>query len=158
MSKRILVIAGVLLTVVLASALVVAAKQKAQPLISTKTQLTVIEHAVSDTVTNTGKKGDTAGDLLTWHNALYNDANKKVVGRDQGSCIRIDPKTGRWDCYWTNILDGGQIMVQGPFYDSKNNKIAIVGGTGMYANARGAMQLKARKGGKEYAFKFNILP
>ena len=158
MSKRILVVMGVLLTVVLACGLVVAAKQKVQPMISTKTQLTVIEHADSDTVTDTGHKKDTAGDILTWHNALYDQANKKVVGRDQGSCLRIDPKTGRWDCYWTNVLKGGQIMVQGPFYDNKDNKVAITGGTGMYANARGSMQLKARKGGKEYAFKFNILP
>ena len=37
--------------------------------------------------------------------------------------MRVDVKNGRWDCYWSNILDGGPIVVQGPFYDSKDNKL-----------------------------------
>ena len=48
--------------------------------------------------------------------------------------------------------------MEGPFYDTKDNVIAITGGKGMFNNARGTMELKARKGGKEYAFIFNVIP
>jgi hypothetical protein len=116
----------------------------------------VVEHATTDAVTDTGKKGDSAGDLLTFANVLYNAANTTSVGSDDGWCIRT--AVGKsWECAWTSTLAGGQLMVAGPFLDAGPSKLAIVGGTGRYTGARGWMDLRARnKKGTEYDFVFHV--
>src|SRR6266487_179467 len=63
----------------------------------------VIEHARSDTVIDTGKAGDTTGDLLTFHNPVFDAADAKQVGRDQGQCVRIAVGSS-WECTWTTFL------------------------------------------------------
>ena len=100
--------------------------------------------------------GDVTGNLLTWHNNVYNTADSKQVGTDQGSCVRTNPAAGSWECAWTTFLSRGQITVEGPYYDSKNSILAITGGTGAYASVRGQMNLNARDGGKEYDFIFHL--
>jgi len=102
--------------------------------------LTVIEHATTDAVADIGAKGDSAGDILTFANDVFDASNTNKVGTDQGVCIRVLPKVS-WDCRWTLNLPEGQLMVQGPFFDQANSVLAIVGGTGQYAGARGDMQL-----------------
>jgi hypothetical protein len=116
----------------------------------------VIEHAVTDTVVHSGGRGDRTGNLLTFHNKVYNTADATQVGADQGTCARIAPAEGSWECSWTTFLAGGQITVEGPYYDTKNSVLAITGGTGVYRNARGQMNLNARNGGKEYDFIFHL--
>jgi allene oxide cyclase len=121
------------------------------------TTVHVIEHAVSDTVTDTGRAGDSAGDLLTFHNPVFNASDTKQVGRDQGQCIRI--AAGRsWECTFTTFLPGGHITVEGPFFDARNSVVAVTGGTGVYRNARGAMLLRSRAGGNEFDFVFRLVP
>src|SRR3972149_1376159 len=61
---------------------------------ATVTKITVIEHAVTDTVVDTGVSGDSTGDLLTWHNELFDADNTTVVGTDQGDCIRTEAGGG----------------------------------------------------------------
>jgi allene oxide cyclase len=116
----------------------------------------VIEHAVTDTVIQSGGTGDVTGNMLTWHNNVYDAADAKQVGTDQGSCVRISPADGSWQCSWTTFLAHGQITVEGPYYDSKNSVLAIIGGTGAYSRARGQMNLNSRNGGKEYDFIFHL--
>ena len=117
---------------------------------------TVVEHATTDAVTNTGKKGDTAGDLLTFANALYNAGNTTKVGSDNGYCVRTVAGKS-WECWWTAFLAGGQIVVEGPFLDAGPSKLAITGGTGKYARARGWMNLSARNDkGTEYDFTYHV--
>jgi allene oxide cyclase len=119
----------------------------------------VIEHAVTDRVTDTGKKGDSPGDLLTWHNPIFDGANAKRVGHDQGDCIRISPKAGTWECRWLTYIAGrGAIMVEGAFFDGRNNTLAVTGGTLEFRNARGSMKLMSRHGGAQYDFIFQLLP
>jgi hypothetical protein len=120
------------------------------------TTLVVIEHANTDKVIDTGKAGDSAGDLLTFHNKVYDEADAVQVGTDIGDCIRINPKRGSWECRWTTSLEGGSITVEGPFYDTKDSTMAITGGTGVYVTARGSMDVTAVTGG--YQFTFNIEP
>ncbi len=134
------------------------ASSSSSPKLTRPTSVKVIEHAVTDTVVDTGAPGDTTGDLLTFHNKIYNAADTKQVGRDMGVCTRIDPKAGTWTCDWTTFLKGGQITVDGPFYDTANSTLAVTGGTGKYRNARGSMALISINGGAEYHFNFNLLP
>jgi hypothetical protein len=118
--------------------------------------MTVIEHATTDKVTDTGKAGDSAGDLLTFHNKVYDEADAVQVGTDIGDCVRINPKRGSWECRWTTNLEGGSITVEGPFYDTKDSTLAITGGTGVYVTARGSMDITPAPSG--FAFTFNIEP
>ena len=128
------------------------------PQVTSSTRVHVIEHAKTDKVVETGRAGDSSGDLLTFHNPVFDAANARWVGHDQGDCIRIAPRAGSWECRWVTFLNGGSITVEGPFYDTRGSVLAITGGTGLYRNARGAMVLRARSGGTEYDFIFNIVP
>jgi hypothetical protein len=66
------------------------------------------------------------------HNNVYDTADENQVGTDLGFCIRISPADGSWTCEWTTFLAKGQINVAGPYYDTKNSVLAIIGGTGVY--------------------------
>jgi hypothetical protein len=117
----------------------------------------VVEHAITDTeVPGVGGK-DVKGNILTFNNPVFDTADKKRVGHDEGFCVRLQVKLGIWECLWTTFLKGGQITVQGPFYDTRNSELSITGGTGAYEGARGQMDLKSRNGGKEYDFIFHLM-
>ncbi|MDQ6730086.1 MAG: dirigent protein [Actinomycetota bacterium] len=116
----------------------------------------VIEHAITDTEIPTGGGKDVKGNILTFNNPVFNAANTKQVGHDEGFCTRVDPTLGIFECLWTTFLHGGQITVQGPFYDTRNSVLSITGGTGAYRDARGQMRLLSRNGGKAYDFIFQL--
>jgi allene oxide cyclase len=119
-------------------------------------QITLVERATSDAVLDTGIQGDSPGDILTFANEVYDAANTAKAGDNNGWCIRT--VVGKaWECFWTLTLVGGQITVEGPFLDGKDSVLAITGGTGEYAGARGDMQLHARNAqGTEYDFRYNL--
>lgn len=120
------------------------------------TTIAVVERAATDAVTDTGAPGDTAGDLLTFANPVFDSANKKQIGTDQGYCIRTEVGKS-WECFWTISLADGQITVEGPFLDAGDSVLAITGGTGKYAGARGQMKLHARdEKGSEYDFTYEL--
>ncbi len=118
--------------------------------------ITLVERATSDVVTDTGAKDDSAGDILTFANELFDKDNETKVGSNNGYCIRT--AAGRaWECAWTNVLEGGQITVQGTFLDGQDSVFAITGGTGKYLRIHGEMMLHARDAkGSEYDFTFNL--
>jgi allene oxide cyclase len=116
----------------------------------------VIEHAITDTEIPTGGGKDVKGNVLTFNNPVFNVANTKQVGHDEGFCIRIQPQQHIWECLWTTFLKAGQITVQGPYYDTRNSVLSITGGTGAYRDSRGEMTLLSRDGGKEYDFIFHL--
>ena len=119
--------------------------------------ITVVEHANTDSEIPVAKGGtDEKGDPLTFINPVFNSADTKQVGHDEGFCTRLDPKLGTWECLWTTFLPGGQITVQGPFYDTRNSTLSITGGTGAYRNARGEMKLHAFDKNTKYDFIFKI--
>ena len=132
----------------------------ASPAASAATTLTVVEHAVTDHVTDIGKAGLSPGDLLTFHNKVYDEADATVVGSDQGSCIRItkflSSMKGSWECQWTTFLESGasSITVETPFYDTGLGVGAITGGTGSYVGASGSLDLSCSE--TECTFTFNL--
>jgi allene oxide cyclase len=118
---------------------------------------TVVEHAITDTVADTGPKGDSLGDVLAFGNPIYNAANRMKIGSDNGSCIRTAVAKA-WECSWTTTLAGGSLVVEGPFYDTKDSVLAITGGTGKWMGARGQMVLHARNAaGSSYDFRFDVV-
>ena len=106
-------------------------------------KLNLIEHAGGEVVTDLGESGDSAGDLLTFQNEVYDDADTKKVGSIHGWCIRVIAGKS-WECFWTLFHDDGQITVEGPFFDAGDSTVAITGGTGKFAGVRGEMLLHAR--------------
>lgn len=121
------------------------------------TLLHVIERATTDLVVDTGPTGDSSGDLLTFANDLFDETNVDKVGRDQGSCIRINTTEGSWECTWINFLKGGAITVEGPFFDTHDSVMAVTGGRGKYKGARGSMELKVLSDGTGYDFIFHLI-
>ena len=119
-------------------------------------EIAVVERATSDAVTDTGAKGDSAGDLLTFSNDIYDKDNKTKLGTDTGWCIRT--VVGKsWECFWTLQLEKGSITVQGPFLDGGDSRLAITGGTGASGGAMGEMKLHARDAkGSEYDFIYDL--
>ncbi len=120
-------------------------------------RIEVIEHADTDAVLDLGAKGDSVGDLLTFANPIYDAANKTQLGTDQGYCVRVI--VGRsWECFWTLLLKGGKITVEGPFYDTGDSLLVVTGGTGKYAGAKGDMKHHARDAkGSSYVFVYELL-
>jgi allene oxide cyclase len=142
-------LAAILATLALAGTL--AAPASAAP----RKTIRVVEHALTDATTDTGAAGDSAGDILTFANPVFNRADSRQVGSDQGYCVRVVAGAS-YECTWTTLLKGGQIVVQGPFYDAKDSTLAITGGTGRYRAARGTMRLHALAGGTKYDFTFHL--
>ncbi|MGB3811014.1 MAG: allene oxide cyclase family protein [Parvibaculum sp.] len=123
---------------------------------ATPKQLVVVERATTDSTLDLGAKGDSAGDVLTFANEIFDKANKEKIGADNGYCVRVVAGKA-WECIWTLTLAKGQITVEGPFLDSGDSTLAITGGTGEYAHVRGDMLLHARNSqGSEYDFTYNL--
>lgn len=148
-----------LAAVAIAVAAVVAAVAAAGPAKQKPTRgdvtVHVIEHATTDAVTDLTPTGDSAGDVLTFANELFDRTNTKHSGHDQGFCVRTVAGAA-WECWWTAFLAGGQVTVEGPFYDARNSRLAVTGGTGAYANARGWMELLSRAGGTQFDFVYHL--
>lgn len=118
-------------------------------------KIKVIEHATTDTTTDTGASGDSVGDILTFANEVFDAADTTKVGTDNGYCLRTVAGAA-YECNWTTFLDRGQITVEGPFFDAKDSTLAITGGTGRFRGARGEMELHSLEGGKKFAFVFHL--
>jgi len=141
----------------LAGAVALSFSLLAVPAVASEMQtLALVERATTDVVTDTGAEGDSAGDILTFANEIYDEANAKLVGTDNGWCVRtVSGKA--WECFWTLTLADGQITVAGPFLDGGDSVLAITGGTGAYADARGEMALHARDAqGSAYDFVYKV--
>jgi allene oxide cyclase len=152
-SKRIVMSGATLVATIVAASLAFGSGSARNA--STRT-IHVVEHAVTDKTVDVGPAGDSAGDVLTFHNKIFDAKDHGVVGSDQGHCIRIDPVGGSYECLYTTSLPGGQITVEGPFYDKKSSVLAITGGTGRYRAARGQLQLRSRAKGTKFDFVFQI--
>jgi allene oxide cyclase len=152
--KRLLIPAALIAAAVLVFAVVNATASSSHR--SEGGTIHVIEHADTDAVTN-GTAGDDAGNILTFANDVFNAADTSKVGSDQGYCVRI--VVGKsWECNWTTFLPGGQITVEGPFLDAGDSVVAITGGTGVYRNARGWMDLKYHNpAGTKFDFVFHLI-
>ena len=116
-----------------------------------------VDRALTDATVDLGAPGDSVGDLLTFANPVYDAANKVQLGTDQGYCVRVAVAKS-WECFWTLILKEGQVTVEGPFYDQGDSMMAITGGTGKYAGAKGSMRLHPRDAkGSSYKFTYELL-
>jgi allene oxide cyclase len=140
--------------VALAAAVGLASAGHSLPADAASMELTLIEHADTDKVTDTGEKGDSVGDIMTFNNEVFE--NGKSAGRDNGWCVRT--VVGKaWECSWTVMLSDGQIVVQGPFMDTGDSVLTVIGGTGVFEGAHGELRVHPRdEKGTEYDFVFRL--
>jgi allene oxide cyclase len=106
-------------------------------------KISVVERPVGETTVHRSGDRDRVGDLLVFANKVYDAANKVEIGSDQGYCVRTVAGKS-WECFWTLLLKAGQITVEGPFMDTGDSLLAVTGGTGKYAGARGSLKLHPR--------------
>jgi allene oxide cyclase len=121
----------------------------------------VVEHAITDTVQEFHPPHMSLGDVLGFHNPVFDANDEHQVGRDNGQCTRT-VATGKteWECFWTTFLPQGQITVEGPFFDDgTDTTLTITGGTGVFVEAHGSMLLHVRGNpvGSEFDFIFTLV-
>jgi hypothetical protein len=125
-----------------------AATRRSEGAASPRPPLILIEHALSDTITHTGGGSDAVGDVLNFHNDVYDAGDRTKVGTDNGMCIRtvFAAHLSEWECNWTTSLAQGSFTVEGPYFDvpTDDTVVAITGGTGAYRGAHGQMRLHLR--------------
>jgi allene oxide cyclase len=119
-------------------------------------ELKMTEHNTTQVIADTGASGDSAGDVLTFANEVFDANDKNKIGTDNGVCFRTSVPGKAWECFWTLALEKGQLTVEGPFYDKGDSVLAITGGTGEYAGARGALSDVSGGEGKAYSFTYRI--
>ena len=122
--------------------------------------LHLVEHEVHDVEINVGNAVDDkyVGDQTIFANTVYTADNKQLAGHDQGICTRT--VVGKaWECTFTLFLKGGQLTIEGPYYDNADSDLAITGGTGTYVQTRGQLHMHARNvKGTEYDYVLTLYP
>jgi hypothetical protein len=109
------------------------------------TTLTFLEHDTQQTMVDLGDPGPGPGDQFLFAGDLFDHAGGTNIGHAAGHCTTLsgDATNGDVVCQGTFVLAGGQIAIQGLadtaalFGTGTPGDVAIVGGTGIYANARG---------------------
>jgi hypothetical protein len=119
-------------------------------------EFSVVERA-NDTAVDLGPAGPSVGDMLVSGNELYDRANQRLVGRDQGVCFRTNVGFA-YDCQLTILLERGTLVVAGPFYeDGRDTTFAVTGGTGSYRDWTGEMTVHGRTAATtEFDFQFRL--
>ncbi|KAL3682370.1 hypothetical protein R1sor_000392 [Riccia sorocarpa] len=82
------------------------------------------------------------GDLVPYSNKVYDCTGKKYLGRSAGLCVVVEhhfPSGG--DLFETTMShyvgDYGHLSCQGPYMSYADSEMAVTGGTGIFAGARG---------------------
>ena len=104
----------------------------------------VYEHDTTQASLDLGEKGDSPGDRFIYSGDLFDKKGGKNVGRAAGNCETVSVGSAHAEsvCTVNLILAGGHIIGQGvgntaEIFGGKTVPFAIVGGTGVYRNARG---------------------
>jgi allene oxide cyclase-like protein len=110
--------------------------------------LVLTEKIVNVTQLDLGGSGWTQGDRAVYRSDLL-DKDGKPVGTAGGECVVFDPKQegfGVTNCLGYMNLAGGQLVFSGLVENlagkEESGTVAITGGTGQYAGARGTLHFE----------------
>ena len=109
------------------------------------TTMTLFEHDTVQYQADLGGPGPTPGDQFVFAGDVFDRPGGMFLGTHGGSCTTLsgNETSGQQACNGTFNLAGGQIVIQGVgdtaalFDRNEAMPLSIVGGTGMYQNARG---------------------
>ena len=86
-----------------------------------------------------GAKGKSPGDMEVIRQRLYNErVTQRPIGRSELICEFVDRRRSRI-CRGTYFLPKGRISVGGSLLYRQFYELAILGGTGLFDNARGSL-------------------
>lgn len=86
-----------------------------------------------------GARGTSPGDMEIVHARLYNRRlTQKPIGRSELLCTFLDGKRSR-SCRGTYFLPRGKLVVGGSLQYRQFYDMAVIGGTGIYDDARGTL-------------------
>jgi hypothetical protein len=85
-----------------------------------------------------GRRGPSVGDMQIMRQLVYNRRIKRQpIGHGEMICIGTGADSS--NCTGTFFLPKGKIVVSGPLLFRQVFELAVVGGTGLYDNARGTL-------------------
>jgi hypothetical protein len=96
---------------------------------------------VQDTVVrvDVGTRGKSPGDMEIIRQRLYNTrVTTRSIGRSELICTFVDRRRSRV-CRGTYFLPKGRIVVGGSLLYRQFYELAVLGGTGLFDNARGSL-------------------
>jgi hypothetical protein len=98
----------------------------------------VTDRLVKRTHVDGGKPGRGAGDIDFWRQSIFNKGvTPTPIGHSDVTCFNTG--TGSQYCSGTYFLPKGKIMVTGVIGSRLFYELAVIGGTGLYVNARGTV-------------------
>ena len=115
------------------------------PTATADTTLVFFEHDTVQHQADLGGPGPGPGDQFIFAGDVFDRPGGMFLGTTGGSCTTLtgNDKSGQTTCNGTFNLAGGQIVFQGVvdtaavFVRNEAVPLSIIGGTGMYQNARG---------------------
>ena len=100
----------------------------------------VNDRVLADTRIDVGARGRSPGDMEVVRSRLLQRGTLDVIGRSELVCTFVDAGRSRV-CRGTYILPKGKIVVGGSILYSQFYDLAVLGGTGLYDNARGTLTI-----------------
>ena len=100
--------------------------------------ITINDRQVAVTRVDLGAHGTSPGDVEVVRTTLLQRGTRDVIGRGELVCTFVDTVRSRV-CRGTYILPKGKLVVGGSILYRQFYDLAVVGGTGLYDNARGTL-------------------
>jgi hypothetical protein len=98
----------------------------------------ITDRQLAITRVDIGRRGTSPGDVEVIRMRLLERITRKTIGRGELVCTFADSVRSRV-CRGTYILPRGKLVVGGSILYRRFYDLAVVGGTGLYDNARGTL-------------------
>ncbi|KAL3682368.1 hypothetical protein R1sor_000390 [Riccia sorocarpa] len=101
------------------------------------------------------------GDIVPYSNKVYDCTGKKYLGRSAGLCVVVEHHhASGGDLFETTMShylgDYGHISCQGPYMTYADSEMAVTGGTGRFAGARGWVKCQNIGGPLKLIYTYHI--
>lgn len=100
----------------------------------------VTDRQLAVTRVDVGARGISPGDMEIIRLRLLQRGTRSVIGRAELLCTFVDSKRSRV-CRGTYFLPKGKLIVGGSILFQQFYELAVLGGTGLYDNARGTLRV-----------------
>lgn len=128
---------GLLLSGALAGILVVSPWEPGSAASTGPARIPITSQDRSVARVDVGRRGKSPGDMEIVRQRLF-DRTPRLIGRAEIICTFLDSRRSR-SCRGTYILPKGRLVVAGELQFRQFFSLAVIGGTGLYDNARGTL-------------------